>query len=90
MKSNAVMNAALAAACAVALTACGGGGGGGATVGAGGVVEGSDVPVGVEQSVSDVVAFAKRLIGMTSETSEPVLLGNAKPATSETDGPEDL
>ncbi|MDB5895572.1 MAG: hypothetical protein JWQ88_3103 [Rhodoferax sp.] len=95
MNRNAVRNGALAAACAVALTACGGGGGGdggggGNTNGAGAVVEGSDVPVGVEQSVGSVVAFAKRLIGMTSENGEPVLLGNAKLATSETDSPEDL
>ena len=94
MNRTSIRNGALAAACAVALTACGGGGGGdgngGGTVGAGGVVEGTDVPVGVEQAVGNVIAFAKKLLASTSESGDPVVLGNAKLATSELDDPEDL
>lgn len=79
----------LALAGLLALGGCGGGGdddggGGGAVVG------GTDVPVGVEQSIDDVIAFAKRLIAGTSESSEPVVLGNAQLATNDTAEPADL
>jgi hypothetical protein len=73
----------------LALAGCGGGsddGGGGGSA----VVDGTDVPVGVEQNVDDTVAFAKRLIAQTSESSEPLVLGNAKVATSETAEPAEL
>ncbi|APW37069.1 hypothetical protein RD110_07560 [Rhodoferax koreense] len=81
---------AMVAAATIALGACGGGGGGGGTASGGGFVDGTEVPVGVEQGIKDVIAFARQLIAATSETSEPVLLGNAKLATSESDEPADL
>jgi hypothetical protein len=79
----------LALAGLLAMSGCGGGsddGGGGG----GAVVDGTDVPVGVEQNVDDTVAFAKRLIAQTSESSEPLVLGNAKVATSDTAEPAEL
>jgi hypothetical protein len=62
------------------LTACGGGGGGG---GGGGPDAGnadatrSQVPDSAQQSVGGLVAFLKELIGQTSETTVPVVLGDA-------------
>lgn len=79
-----------AAACLV-LTACGGGGDGDDSAGAGnGNVPGTDVPVTVQTSIDDVIAFAKSLIASTSETSEPVVIEGATLATSETDEPAGL
>ncbi len=77
-----------AAACLV-LAACGGGGGGGGSAN-GGNVPGTDVPVAVQTSIDDVIAFAKSLIANTSETSEPVAIEGATLATSETDEPASL
>jgi hypothetical protein len=88
--------AALAAtACALLLAACGGGGGGGEPVaapstsatGTGDQVPGTGVPTAATTSVGSVIAFLQSLIGATSETGEPVALGHATLATSETDDP---
>ncbi|KQP18304.1 hypothetical protein [Pseudorhodoferax sp. Leaf267] len=81
--------AALAASTLLALGACGGGGGDD-NGGSSGFVEGTDVPVGVEQRITDVIAFARQLIAGTSETTEPAVLGNAKLATDDTADPVDL
>ncbi len=88
MKKISLRTSALAAVTAASLAACGGGGGGGTT--SGGFFEGTDVPIGVSQTVNDVIAYAKRLIANTSETTEPEALGSASFATSETDEPSDL
>lgn len=74
----------------LALAGCGGGSDDGGGGGGSAVVDGTDVPVGVEQNVDDTVAFAKRLIAQTSESSEPLVLGNAKVATSDTAEPAEL
>lgn len=79
---------ALAIAGLLALGGCGGGGGDGN--GSGAVVDGTDVPVGVEQAIDDVIAFAKRLIAQTSDSTEPAVLGNAKLATDDTAEPAGL
>jgi hypothetical protein len=80
----------LALAGLLAMSGCGGGSDDGGGGGGSAVVDGTDVPVGVEQNVDDTVAFAKRLIAQTSESSEPLVLGNAKVATSETAEPAEL
>lgn len=80
-----------AAACLV-LAGCGGGGddhAGGGNPG-GGNVPGTDVPVTVQTSIDDVIAFARALIAGTSETTEPVVIEGATLATSETDEPVGL
>lgn len=81
--------AALSAATLLMLSACGGGGGdsGGANSA---YVDGTDVPIGVEQRIDDVIAFARQLIAGTSELTEPAILGNAKLATDDTAEPVDL
>ena len=81
---------AVTAASLALLAACGGGGGGGSGGGDGGNVAGTDVPVGVQQNVGDVVAFSKKLIANTSDSSEPVVLGDAKLATDDAGDPADL
>jgi hypothetical protein len=72
----------LAVLCTAAvLTACGGGSGGdGITADA----RPEGVPQSAQQSVAGLVAFLEDLIARTSETSEPVTLGDAVLPTSET------
>lgn len=61
-------------AVAAAVSACGGGGGGGPTV----PVVTTDVPASAQQSVSGLITFINGLIvDATSETSEPILIGDA-------------
>jgi hypothetical protein len=73
------------------LAACGGGGGGdGGGGGGGGFVAGTDVPVGAEKNVGDVIAFARQQIAATSDSTEPVVLGDAKLATDDAADPVDL
>ena len=68
----------VALAVAAAVSACGSGGGGG---GGGGAapppVATTDVPASAQQSVSGLIAFMNGLIASTSETSEPILVGDA-------------
>ena len=84
---------AVASACALLLAACGGGGGGGDS----GTpqptdpfVSGTDVPVSATQSSAGAFAFANGAAAMVSETSEPLVLGDATLATSDTDEPQPL
>lgn len=72
------------------LAACGGGGDDG--VPAQQFVVGTDnmVPIGVEQNVGDVIAFAKAQIAATSDTTDPVLLADVKLATDDTAEPADI
>lgn len=91
MKNLSLAGTALLTLAAIGLSGCGGGGGGdGGTASGGGFVAGTEVPVAAEQNVGDVIAFAKRQIAATSESSEPVSIGNAKLATSESDDPADI
>lgn len=55
---------------AAVLTACGGGGGSRAAAT-------TDVPASAQQSSAGLLAYISELIGMTSETSEPILVGDA-------------
>ncbi len=73
-------------AAAVALTlvvaACGGGGEDN--------VAGSDVSVRATQDSGRAFSFTANLAGSTNETGEPIALGDAQLATSETDEPAPL
>ena len=75
------------------LVACGGGGGSTATTpttpGAG-LVAGTDLPTAVEQSAKGVIDFAKTQLTATSETTEPLLVGDAKLAVDDTAEPSDV
>ena len=53
-------------------------------------VAGSDLPVTVEQSTMGVIDFAKAQIAATSETTDPLLLGEAKLATDDGTEPSDV
>ncbi len=69
------------------LVACGGGGDGPPATQ---FVAGTDVPVGVEVRVDDVIAFSKAQQANTDDTRDPVVVGNATLATSDTDEPADI
>ena len=73
------------------LAACGGGGGNDPVAPVGpSLVVGTDVPVTVEQSATGVIDFAKTQLAATSETSEPLVLGNAMLATDDSAEPADI
>ncbi len=72
-----------AAALTLTLTACGGGGGGGA-------LNGTDVSVSATQDSAQALNFTAGVAGNTTETGEPLVLGDAQLATSETAEPSPL
>ena len=79
------------AGAAALLAACGGGTGSATATPAGpSLVVGTDVPVAVEQSATGVVDFAKTQLAATSETSDPLVLGEAKLATDDAAEPTDI
>ena len=75
---------------ATLLAACGGGGSSTAAPPGPTLVVGTDVPVTVEQSATGVVDFAKTQLAATSETSDPLVLGDAKLATDDTGEPAEI
>ena len=79
--SAAVVAATLLAAC---------GGGGSNTPAGPPLVVGTDVPVTVEQSATGLVDFAKTQLAATSETSDPLVLGDAKLAIDDTGEPAEI
>jgi hypothetical protein len=72
----------------LALAGCGGGGNGGEPANAGATGFGSQVPGSAQQSVGGLIAFLKELMGETSGTTEPVVLGNATLPTDDTSEPQ--
>ncbi|MES2948111.1 MAG: hypothetical protein V4858_06155 [Pseudomonadota bacterium] len=73
------------------LAACGGGGGNSTTQAPGPtLVVGTDVPVAVEQSAKGVIDFAQTQLVATSESSEPLVLGDAKLSTDDAAEPADI
>jgi hypothetical protein len=85
---------ALLAVAGVLLAACGGGGGGGG--GLGGItappatVGGSDVPVSATTSADGAFSFVADVAAQQDDAAEPLVLGDAVLATSETDEPKAL
>lgn len=70
------------------LAACGGGGDSPPVAQ---FVPGTGVPVGAVTNVDDVIAFAKAEIANTSDSRDPVVLGdNTVLATSDTAGPAEI
>ncbi|WP_394788173.1 hypothetical protein [Rhodoferax sp.] len=68
------------------LAACGGGGSSEPQF-----VPGTGVPYGAQTRVDDVIAFAKAEIANTSDSRDPVVLGdNTTLATTDTDEPADI
>ncbi len=66
------------------LTACGGGGSGGI---GGPVVEGTDIPTSATTSSAGAFSFVNGVAGGTDNTAEPLRVGGATLATSDTDEP---
>ncbi|MRD49424.1 hypothetical protein [Caenimonas koreensis] len=79
-----------AAVAALLVAACGGGGGGGS-----GVtpvtdpnVSGTDVPTSATASSAGALAFVKIVAASPNNTAEPIRVGDATLATSETEEPD--
>lgn len=77
---------ALALVAAVALAACGGGGGSAADL----PVAGTDVPTNATQSAADATGFVSSTLASSSETAEPIAVGEVVLATSDTTEPADV
>jgi len=78
------LTCAVAIAGSLALAACGGSGGDDPAPTTQ-FVPGSQVPVSATTSVAGVIAFLQSLIATTSESGDPIAVGDAVLATSETD-----
>jgi hypothetical protein len=72
----------------LALAGCGGGGNGGEPATTGATGSGSQVPASAQQSVGGLMAFLMELIAETSDTTEPVVLGDATLPTDDTSAPQ--
>lgn len=71
---------------AALLAACGGGGGSGAPVDP--VASGTDIPVSATTSSAGAFTFVNGVASTTDNTAEPLVVGDATLATSETDEPD--
>ncbi len=78
--------ALLAGFAAALLAGCGGGGGSTAPLDP--FVTGSEVPQSATASATGAFAFLRGLLDMTSESTEPIVVGDAVLGTSETAEPE--
>ncbi len=92
-----LLGATLAAATLVGvLVACGGGGdgadGGAATpvAQADALVPGSEVPVGATTSADGALSFTQSVAAVARDSSEPLVLGDAVLASSDTAEPSDI
>ena len=75
-------SAASLAASSLLLTACGGGGSGPVAD------NGTDVPQSAMTSSAGAIAFMKSVAASSSDTAEPLRVGDAVLATSDTDEPD--
>ena len=88
--NNTLIRARLAsAAAALALAGCGGGGGGAAPP-PDPFAPGSDVPLAATQTATEATRFVRSASGGNSESADPLRLGDAALATSETAEPEPI
>lgn len=76
-----------AGAGAVMLAACGGGGGG-SSAPVDPVVSGTDIPVSATTSAAGAFTFVNGVASAGDNTAEPLVVGDATLATSETDEPD--
>ncbi len=89
MKKSIVKNRFWALGAGVALlAACGGGGGGGSSAPVDPVVGGSDIPVSATTSSAGAFTFVNGVASAPDNTAEPLVVGDATLATSETDEPD--
>ena len=73
---------------AVFLAACGGGGGNGPVLPADPIARGSEVPLSATTSSAGAVAFVKTVAATSDNSAEPIVVGDAMLATSDTDEPD--
>ncbi|OYT92514.1 MAG: hypothetical protein CFE43_07655 [Burkholderiales bacterium PBB3] len=93
MTKNLKTRSLLAMVTLLALTACGGGTDYVATptpMPGPVLVMGTDLPTTVEQSAMSLVDFAKTQLTATSETTDPLVVGEAKLAVDDTAEPSDV
>jgi hypothetical protein len=90
MRKSLMLAAATSAGAALLLAACGGGGGGGDPVPTDPLVSGTDVPTSATTSSAGAFAFVSSVAASPNETGEPLVVGNATLATSETDEPSPI
>jgi len=79
---------AAASACAALVTACGGGGGEAAVANTN--APGSDVPLAATQDPDAAFNFVAGVAATSSDTADPLVIGDASLATSETEEPKPL
>ena len=78
-----------AVAAGLLLASCGGGGGGGGVLPAAApLVMGTEVPVSATASADGAFAFVSSVAAARDESAEPLVVGDATLATSETDEPK--
>jgi hypothetical protein len=75
-------------AAALLLAACGGGGGGEPSAGIDPARPGTDVPSSASATSAGAMAFAKSVAASSTDSAEPITVGDAVLASSDTDEPE--
>ena len=86
--SRVLVAGAIAASTALVLVACGGGGGDAAPGDA--LISGTDIPASAAASSDGAAAFVASLAGAPADSTEPITVGNAVLASSDSAEPADL
>lgn len=85
-----IASAGAVALAAGLLVACGGGGGGDSVPAPSSNVAGSDVPIAATQDPNAAFSFVASFATKPSDSTEPLTVGNAALATSDTEEPKSL
>ena len=88
--SRVLVAGAIAASTALVLVACGGGGGGGAAVPGDALISGTDIPASAAASSDGARAFVASLVAAPTDAAEPLTVGDAVLASSDSAEPADL
>ena len=88
--SRVLVAGAIAASTALVLVACGGGGGGGDAVPGDALISGTDIPASAAASSDGARAFVASLVAAPTDAAEPLTLGDAVLASSDSAEPAEL
>ena len=88
--SRVLVAGAIAASTALVLVACGGGGGGGDAVPGDALISGTDIPSSATTSSDGARAFVASLVAAPADAAEPLTVGDAVLASSDTAEPAEL
>ena len=88
--SRVLVAGAIAASTALVLVACGGGGGGGDAVPGDALISGTDIPASAAASSDGARAFVASLVAAPTDAAEPLTVGDAVLASSDSAEPADL